>query len=77
MSVGESPVNTLDVQSPEVAIAQKTLQQVCREILAEGWKFNTETQTIKVKHGNMEIRKHENMKHENMKHTSLEHRNQT
>jgi len=27
-----------------VAIAQKTLQQVCREILAEGWKFNTETQ---------------------------------
>ena len=44
MSVGESPVNTLEVQSPEVAIAQKTLQQVCREILAEGWKFNTETQ---------------------------------
>jgi len=44
MSVGESPVNTLDVQSPEVTIAQKTLQQVCREILSEGWKFNTETQ---------------------------------
>ena len=44
MSVGESPVNTLSVQSPEVAIAQKTLQQVCREILTEGWKFNTETQ---------------------------------
>ena len=44
MSVGESPVNTLNVQSPEVVIAQKTLQQVCREILAEGWKFNTETQ---------------------------------
>jgi len=44
MSVGESPVNSLSVQSPEVVIAQKTLQQVCREILAEGWKFNTETQ---------------------------------
>jgi nitrogen fixation protein len=44
MSVGESPVNTLSVQSPEVVIAQKTLQQVCREILTEGWKFNTETQ---------------------------------
>ena len=44
MSVGESPVITLNVQSPEVAIAQKTLQQVCREILTEGWKFNTETQ---------------------------------
>ena len=42
MSVGESPVNTLSVQSPEVAIAQKTLQQVCREVQAEGWKFNTE-----------------------------------
>ena len=44
MSVGESPVNTLTVQSPEVAIAQKTLQQVCREVLAEGWVFNTEKQ---------------------------------
>ena len=44
MSVGESPVNTLTVQSPEVAIAQSTLRQVCREVQAEGWKFNTETQ---------------------------------
>ena len=42
MSVGESPVNTLNVQSPEVVIAQKTLQQVTREILSEGWVFNTE-----------------------------------
>ena len=42
MSVGESPVNTLNVQSPEVAIAQKALQQVCREVLSEGWVFNTE-----------------------------------
>ena len=42
MSVGESPVNTLNVQSPEVAIAQKTLRQVCREVQAEGWYFNTE-----------------------------------
>jgi len=44
MSVGETPVNTLTVQSPEVAIAQKTLRQVCREIQAEGWSYNTETQ---------------------------------
>jgi len=44
MSVGESPVNTLNVQSPEVVIAQSTLRQVCREVLAEGWKFNTETE---------------------------------
>ena len=43
MSVGESPVNTIsDPQSPEVAIAQSTLRQVCREVQAEGWVFNTE-----------------------------------
>ena len=42
MSVGESPVNTLTTQSPEVAIAQTTLRQVVREVLAEGWVFNTE-----------------------------------
>ena len=42
MSVGESPVNSTTVQSPEVVIAQNTLQQVCREVQAEGWKFNTE-----------------------------------
>ena len=44
MSVGETPVNTLTVQSPEVAIAQKTLRQVCHEIQAEGWSYNTENQ---------------------------------
>lgn len=42
MSVGESPVNTLDTQSPEVAIAQNTLRQICREVQSEGWAFNTE-----------------------------------
>ena len=42
MSLGESPVNTLNTQSPEVAIAQATLRQVAREVLAEGWVFNTE-----------------------------------
>ena len=44
MSVGETPVNTLTVQIPEVAIAQKTLRQVCREIQAEGWSYNTENE---------------------------------
>ena len=44
MSVGESPVNTLTAKSPEVAIAQLTLRLVCREVQAEGWKFNTETE---------------------------------
>jgi len=42
MSVGESPVNTLETQSPEVAIAQATLRQITREIQAEGWSFNSE-----------------------------------
>ena len=42
MSVGESPVNTLETQSPEVAIAQTTLRQITREIQAEGWSFNSE-----------------------------------
>ena len=44
MSVGETPVNTLTVQSPEVAIAQKTLRQICREGQAEGWSYNTENE---------------------------------
>ena len=44
MSVGETPVNTLNVQSPEVVIAQNTLRQVCREIQAEGWSYNTENE---------------------------------
>ena len=44
MSVGETPVNTLTVQSPEVDIAQTTLRQVCREIQAEGWSYNTENE---------------------------------
>jgi len=42
MSIGESPVNTLDTQSPEVVIALSTLRQVCREIQSEGWSYNTE-----------------------------------
>lgn len=42
MSVGETPVNTLTTQSPEVAIAQSTLRQVCREVQSEGWVYNTE-----------------------------------
>lgn len=42
MSVGESPVNTLSTQSSEVAIAQNTLRQVCREVQSEGWVYNTE-----------------------------------
>ena len=42
MSVGASPVNTVETQSPEVAIAPTTLRQVVREVQAEGWSFNQE-----------------------------------
>lgn len=41
-SVGQAPVTTLDQTNPDVAIAYNTLQQVTREVQAEGWSFNTE-----------------------------------
>jgi hypothetical protein len=41
-SVGQAPVTTLDQTNPDVAIAYNTLQQVSREIQAEGWTFNRE-----------------------------------
>jgi len=55
MSVGESPVNTLDTQSPEVAIAQNTLRQICREVQSEGWVYNTEYEFPFVVDSNDEI----------------------
>jgi hypothetical protein len=42
-SVGQAPVTTLDQTNPDVAIAYNTLLQVSREVQAEGWSFNTET----------------------------------
>ena len=42
-SVGQAPVPTLDQTNPDVAIAYNTLLQVSREVQAEGWSFNTET----------------------------------
>ena len=41
-SVGQAPVTTLDQTNPDVAIAYNTLQQVTREVQAEGWSFNSE-----------------------------------
>ncbi len=41
-SVGQAPVTTLDQTNPDVAIAYDTLQQVSREVQAEGWTFNRE-----------------------------------
>jgi len=41
-SVGQAPVTTLTQTNPDVAIAYDTLQQVSREVQAEGWTFNRE-----------------------------------
>ena len=41
-SVGQAPVTSLEQTNPDVAIAYDTLQQVNREVQAEGWTFNRE-----------------------------------
>ena len=41
-SCGQAPVTTLDQTNPDVAIAYQTLQEVAREVQAEGWSFNKE-----------------------------------
>lgn len=43
-AVGQAPVTTLDQTNPDVAIAYDTLIEVNREVQAEGWSFNTETE---------------------------------
>ena len=42
-SCGQAPVTTLDQTNPDVAIAYQTLLEVSREVQAEGWSFNTES----------------------------------
>ena len=42
-TIGEAPVNTLTGnQVTDVSIAQQVLNEVCREVQSQGWKFNTE-----------------------------------
>jgi hypothetical protein len=43
-AVGQAPVTTLDQTNPDVAIAYDTLLDTSREVQAEGWSFNTETE---------------------------------
>lgn len=43
-AVGQAPVTTLTNTNPDVAIAYDTLLEVNREVQAEGWGFNTETE---------------------------------
>ena len=47
-AVGQAPVTSVDLDqtdlptNPDVAMARETLQQVSREVQAEGWTFNRE-----------------------------------
>jgi hypothetical protein len=40
--IGQAPAVSLDQANPELSIAELTLDQVTREVLGEGWHFNTE-----------------------------------
>jgi hypothetical protein len=43
-NIGEAPINTLaGNQVVDVAVAQQVLNEVSREVQAQGWHFNTET----------------------------------
>ena len=41
-SVGQAPINGLDQANPEIATATLILSTVRKEILGEGWNFNSE-----------------------------------
>ena len=54
-SVGQAPVTTLDQTNPDVAIVYNTLLTVSREVQAEGWTFNTESDVTKQTDANKEF----------------------
>ena len=41
-TIGEAPVTDIEIGNPEVDLALVTLNQVSREVQAEGWRFNHE-----------------------------------
>lgn len=41
-SIGQSPVNTLAAPIKDVQVARQALHNVLREVLEEGWDFNTD-----------------------------------
>lgn len=43
-AVGQAPITTVSQTNPDAAIAWATLQDVNREVQAEGWNFNRERQ---------------------------------
>ena len=43
VAIGQGPVDTLDNTNPDVAVVQTTLSQVSRDVQAEGWSFNRQS----------------------------------
>ena len=41
-SIGQSPVTEIDTANPEIAFIQNILNEVTKDVLNEGWHFNTE-----------------------------------
>ena len=55
-TIGEQPVNTLTGnQVTDVTIAQDVLNEVNREVQAQGWHFNTEQQVSLVRDGSNHV----------------------
>jgi hypothetical protein len=41
-AIGSAPVNTIDEASADASLAKNVLTEVTRQVLLEGWNFNTE-----------------------------------
>ena len=54
-SVGQAPITSLNLSNPDVAIAKDTLDQVSRDVQAEGWTFNREYNYLVVRQSDQTI----------------------
>ena len=41
-SIGQSPITTLNFENPEISLIYNILAEVTKDVLNEGWHFNTE-----------------------------------
>ena len=41
-SIGQSPITAIDTANPEISFIQNILNEVTKDVLNEGWHFNTE-----------------------------------
>ena len=41
-SIGQSPITTLNFENPEISFIYNILSEVSKDVLNEGWHFNTE-----------------------------------